>query len=269
MNHTDNLSKVILLVGFVTTIGIHVPANAAIVTFSDKAAFLAATGATSATGPLPDLGSTATVTVGSVTFSITPPSSALFIGAGSPTPPCNDVIGCDWTTLLPGPDIAISDIENLNADLAGPVFSLGFDFVEPSDPAACYATCFDSTFTVILKNDAETVGTFLFNAPNDVAAFIGVWTDMPFNRVEIRDTTATIDDEYFGEFFTGTNPAVVPDVSGCTQLQGTPLTGRKVRLRQSFESDQTTTTDAAGCYKFDAAVSGKNFKVIINGPIVP
>jgi Ca2+-binding RTX toxin-like protein len=62
------------------------------------------------------------------------------------------------------------------------------------------------------------VDTFLFNAPDDVLAFVGVWSDRPFDKVEIRDTTATIDDEYFGEVFTGATPlqfcTKAPDFDG-------------------------------------------------------
>jgi len=178
-----------------------VSANATIITFSDKAQFLASTGSTSATGPLPNLSSVGnSQTIGSVTFSVLS-DSQLYIGRG----------GGDWTSLHPGNDIAISGPEDLNVDLASPVLALGFDFVEPKN-TPCYANiCYDSTFTVTLKNGTNTVDSFMFNAPDDVLAFVGVWTDTPFNRVEIRDTTATSDNEYFGQFYTGTTHASVPE----------------------------------------------------------
>ena len=47
-------------------------------------------------------------------------------------------------------------------------------------------------------------------SPDDVLAFIGVWTDAPFDRIEIIDTTATIDNEYFGKFYTGTVAIPIP-----------------------------------------------------------
>src|SRR5438046_2008995 len=90
-------------------------AHAASITFSNKALFLAVTGATSATGPLPNLGAVgglgATQTVGSVTLGIAAPSSGWYMGVPS-DPSCGGVSGCDWTTRLPGPDIAISGSEN-------------------------------------------------------------------------------------------------------------------------------------------------------------
>ena len=180
-------------------------ASAAITVFNDKTTFLTTTGATSATGPLPNLGkiagdAAASQTVGTVTFTITPPSSELFIGAAG----VGGVPGSDWTLLNPGPDIAMSDIENLNVDLAAPVLALGFDIVEPSfGPSVIAGTGFvDSTFSVTLKNGGVFVDSFQFNVPDDVIAFVGVSSDLPFDRVEIRDITATNDDEFWGEFYT-------------------------------------------------------------------
>jgi len=224
-----------ILLSIVFLVAASSEANATLLTFSDRTTFLTATGATSATGPLPNLGFVpGSQTVGSVTFSITPPSSALFIGGlGTGIP------GGDWTTLLPGNDIAISDVENLNAALSSPVFSLGFDFAEPNVAAECFAPCFDSTFGVTLKNGAITVGSFTFNAPDEVAAFVGVWTSDPFSRVEIRDLTATIDDEYFGQFYTGAAP--VPALEPATLLllgsglAGLGLWGLRKMNRRSME----------------------------------
>jgi len=204
-------SLTILLLGFFLVFSlVEIPnASAVITVFNDKTTFLTNTGSTSATGSLPDLGliaggAAATQTLGSVTFTITTPSSELYVGAAGVGIPGND-----WTTINPGPDIAISDIENLNADLASPVIALGFDVIEPTTGIGCVSTtCVDSTFSVTLKNGPTTVGSFQFNAPDDVLAFVGVSSTLPFDRVEIRDITANIDDEYFGEFYTKT-PSVV------------------------------------------------------------
>ncbi len=200
------MNKPLIGILFVLVLGLFgfEDASAAITVFNDKTTFLIDTGATSATGPLPNLGlipgdAAASQTVGTVTFTITPPSSELYIGAAG----VNPVPGLDWTTINPGPDIAISDIENLNADLSSAVFSLGFDFVEPTTGFGCNnTTCVDSTFSVTLKNGPTTVDSFQFNAPNDVLAFVGVQSDTAFDRVEIREITGNNDDEYFGEFYT-------------------------------------------------------------------
>ena len=182
-----------------------VQAHATTITFDDKAAFLAATGATSATGPLPDLGGPfSSRTVGSVTFS----GASFFIGAAG-------VAGVpgDWYSLLPGNDIAINDVENIDVDFSSPVFSMGFDFAEPDTtipvPYGNQGNPFgiDSTFMVTLKLGGALVDTFSFNAPDDVVSFVGVWTDSAFDRAEIREIVGGIDDEYFGEFYSGTRPA--------------------------------------------------------------
>ena len=189
--------------------------NALITTFDDKPTFLATTGATSATGPLPDLGlipggGGAVQTVGQATFSITPPSSQLYIGTAGQV----GIVNNDWTLRLAGPDIAISDIENLNVDLSNPVFSFGIDFTEPEFDPNVGAAFVESTFTVTLLNGAVIVDSFSASRPNDSAEFLGVWSDSIFDRVEIRETTGGLENEFFGEVFTGTTPLFERTVAG-------------------------------------------------------
>ena len=158
--------------------------------------------------------------VNTVTITSVPPSGNLFIGTNNPS------FNNDWTSIIPGHDIAISGTENLDIVFAAPVFSFGIQFHEPTcnnrnDGNNCpigalgqvepgtnlpSGSELDSTFSVTLKNGATTVGTFSFNAPDDVFAFVGVHSDMSFNKVEIRETTGTNDNEYFGEIFTGNTP---------------------------------------------------------------
>jgi hypothetical protein len=185
-------------------------AHGATTTFDDKAVFLAATGATSATGPLPNLGlipggTAASQTLGTLTFSITPPSSQLFVGSAGLSFP-------DWYPPLVGNDMAISDIENLNVDSAGRISSFGFDIVEPDSTMPPFSPSnfptTDATFTITLKNGGTVVDTLIYSPPNDVVAFWGLWADVSFDRVEIHETMGGIDDEYFGQFYTG--PTVIP-----------------------------------------------------------
>lgn len=193
----------------VLTLAAAVPAAAvttAITTYSDRAAFLAATGSTDATGALPNLGQWGgSYTAGSVTYSSA--SGALWVGGGT-------TVG-DWTTWLPDSEVAIDGVEHLDLHLAAPVFSLGFDFVEPgrpvSAPGGCWVNpCVDSTFSVSLFDaGGASVGSFSFNAADDVAAFVGVSASQAFSRVQIRETTGTHDDEYFGRVYT--NTAAVPE----------------------------------------------------------
>jgi hypothetical protein len=214
--------RALLFTALVTGLGLQSGANAALVTFSDQTTFLTATGATSATGALPNLGAIppASGTVGSVTFSSVAPSGTLFIG------PAGLVPGDDWYGPLPGNDIAISGSENLDAVFAGPVYSFGFVFAEPSSSTMppWGGSAVDSTFTVTLRIGATFVDSFTFNAPDDFIppSFVGAWSDTAFDRVEIRETTGGIDDEYFGEFFTGTTPVPVP---AAVWLLGSALVG--------------------------------------------
>ena len=183
-------------------------ADAAITTFSDKAAFLSATAATNRSGTLPNLGlvpggASASFSAGGVTFAISPPSSSLYCGYFSNDPLTDP---SHVSALLPGPVIAISERENLNAQFDGPVFSAGFDFVEPSVGTSAGCFYFDSTFTMTLKRNGLAVGSLTFNVPDDVAAFAGVQSDVAFDRLEIRETIGGCDNEFFGQFYTGTRP---------------------------------------------------------------
>ncbi len=213
--------KAVITAALLGGIGLHTGADAALVTFSDQTTFLTATGASSATGALPNVGAVppASGTVGSVTFSSVAPSATLFIGAAG----VGVVPAGDWYVPLAGFEIAISGSENLDAVFAGPVYSFGFVFAEPNSTMPSWGgSPVDSTFTVTLRNGATFVDSFTFNAPDDAISFVGAWTDAAFDRVEIRETTGGIDDEYFGEFFTGTTPVPVPTAAW---LLGSALLG--------------------------------------------
>ena len=208
-------------------------AEANLATFSNQATFLSATGATSATGALPDLvGVHSSVQIGGVTF--TDVNGWKFYVGG-----LSGYLQNDWTTLLAGNEIAVNHAENLNVAFNAPVYSAGFDFAEPtslsaSSPYANYAAYpyADSVFTVTLKNNTTTVGAFTFNAPDEVASFVGVWSDMAFNRMEIRETTGDIEDDYFGQFYTGGVAMPVPEPETyALMLVGLGLVGFAARRR--------------------------------------
>ncbi|MDH3669561.1 MAG: hypothetical protein OES46_00145 [Gammaproteobacteria bacterium] len=208
--HAYTVTGAVLLAAVTALVSFGIQAQATLLTFDDKAAFLAATGASSATGPLPNVGGVSTNrTVGSATFINR--TSGFFIGAvGVPQVPTGD-----WYAPLPGNDIAINQRENIDVAFASPVFSMGFDFAEPDVtmpvPYGNQGRPFgvDSTFMVTLIDGATPVDTFTFNAPDDVISFVGVWSDTAFDRAEIREIEGGIDDEYFGEFYTGTIPLSV------------------------------------------------------------
>jgi hypothetical protein len=90
-------------------------------TYTDKAAFLAAT---SATGPIPNLGQVDSATVGSLFFRPTSVDDTLYIGAfGSVAAP-------DWYPPAAGNEIAMT-AEHLTVEAGVPAYSLGFEFIEP------------------------------------------------------------------------------------------------------------------------------------------
>ena len=173
----------------------------ALQTFTDREAFIADTGAISASGDLPDLGQVADrVTIGSITLSLALGANTIFVGAsGTGAEP-------DWYPLLPGNDIALG-VESLQVQTAAPVYALGFDFAEPDATMPSYGgTPVDSTFDVVLYSGSTEVGRTSFNADDDVAAFVGIWSERSFDRATIVDRTGNADDEFFGSFYTGLLP---------------------------------------------------------------
>lgn len=190
-----------------------VPAPAALLVYSDQSTFLSATGAAAAHTPFADIGSVATPYVrDSLTFDLGPGATQLFSGLGPG----------DWSSLIPGSELALSSSEDLDVSIASAVFSFGFQFHEPSasrpagtpviDTCNLTSACTDSTFVVTLFSGAANVGGFSFNVLDDTLGFVGVWSDVAFDRVEIRETVGTNDNEFFGQFYTG-QTAPVPEPS--------------------------------------------------------
>ena len=202
-----------------------------IIVFDDKADFLSATGATEAANFDDRVGGTYNATydqwnmgrgfaVGDLQFD----SESLDFWVG------------EWTGLLAGDELAISGPEDMDVtviNLGGDVFSLGFEFVEPSGAGTNVplAERMDSTFAVSLFSGGTSIDSFSFNAPDDQAAFIGIWSypDQGFDSVQIRETIGTHDNEYFGEFYLGAEPVPVP---GAVLLGILGLGAVGVRLRK-------------------------------------
>ena len=179
--------------------------SAAIIQYNDQLSFLADTSATSA-GTISNSGlttlSTSSATVGSLSFeSATTGTTTHFL---------------DWTTVISGNELAFGGVENFNIHIAGSAFSLGFDAYEPTSTAqnnGCNVTpCVDSTFTFALYNNVTYLDQFSFNLVDNSLDFVGVHSDVAFNRIEIREISGTNDNEFFGNFLIG-NTALTTNVN--------------------------------------------------------
>ena len=170
------MKAIMVLVGaLVLTSALASPAQADDVRlYFDKAKFIADTGASSATGPLPDVGiildadvdpPVSSYTLGSITLGLTLGSDNVFMGTGGiPGFP-------DWYPGTPGHDLAFG-WERFQVSTTGPVYSFGFDIVEPDVTMPSFGgTPEESTYEFLLFNGNLHVGTVLFDGkkiPNDV-----------------------------------------------------------------------------------------------------
>lgn len=179
--------------------------------FDNRNQFANITGATTASGPLPDVASVLnSYQSGSVIFYDVNGYGFWLGGISNLLPP-------DWSQLLAGNQLAINSLENLNVIFDSPVYSAGFDFVEPAANSSnhpyandAFYPFVDSTFTVTLKNATDLIARFDFNRPEEIASFVGVWSNQAFDRLEIRETIGGIEDDYFGNFYSGLQPMPVP-----------------------------------------------------------
>jgi hypothetical protein len=203
MRNPALLRNASLLLG---VLGVSAQSMAATVTFSDLTAFQAATGAV-AEAPLPNAGvqQNAPLTVGAYTISLGPGASNLIVGsiqeAFHPAP---------WTSRIAGNQIALSGVEDLNVQFSSSVFAFGFEMVEPENDPNVFAPFVDSLFTVSLFSANTNVGSFTVSPPNDAAVFVGVWSDIAFDRIEIRETVGASENEFFGQLYSGSVPLPEP-----------------------------------------------------------
>ena len=207
-------------------------ASKAAVVYSDKSTFLAATGSTQATTAYPNTGDHQYLgfTSGSVTFHAVAESSYT-----------TGYLYLDPSSIrLPGNVISINAFEDIDAAFAAPVRAFGFDFHEPHFDPNINAPFEDSTFTVTLRMNAVSVDSFSFNAPDDVAAFVGASSAFQFNNVRIRETVGGVENEFFGQFYTSaslpaSDPSAVPEpATWALMIGGFGLAGAALRRRRAF-----------------------------------
>lgn len=170
--------------------------------FDNEGDFVALTGA-APTDPLPNLGLVSTPwQFGSLSFSFLPPSNALTVGSGGDD---------DWSQLLPGNQLGLSGQEFLVITSQSPLKSFGFYLHEPGDNIVCSAgspancPCVPSTYRVRAKSGTQIVAEHTFEPDRDVAVFVGLASEVGFDRVEIEEIVGTCDNEYFGPFLFGSH----------------------------------------------------------------
>jgi len=194
--------------------------NAATVTFDERGTFLAATSA-SAAGPIPagpGLRGESSFTFNHLTFT-SHAASSFFIDSNEP----------DFGIRIPGFDLVVNDVESFNIDFSTPVFSLGFDFHEPENDPNVNGSFVDSQFEITLLSGLSVVDSFTFTRPNDSLEFVGVWTSDSFDRIELRETTGGLENEFFGNFATGVTPIPEPSAASLVALIGFCLIAHRRR----------------------------------------
>ena len=108
----------------------------------------------------------------------------------------------EWSSLLPGKEIAITGTEGMEFNFTTPVNAFGYDFMESTIPLTGYGEAqVDSTFVISIYNGTTKLTEYTFTPANDVVSFFGVSSAQTFNRVVIQETVGTVDDELYGKLY--------------------------------------------------------------------
>lgn len=95
----------------------------------------------------------------------------------------------DWSSLLPGKEVAITGTEGMEFNFTTPVNAFGYDFMESTTPLTGYGEAqVDSTFVISVYNGTTKLTEYTFTPANDVVSFFGVSSTQTFNRVVIQET---------------------------------------------------------------------------------
>ncbi len=78
----------------------------------------------------------------------------------------------DWSSLLPGKEIAITGKEGMEFNFTTPVNAFGYDFAELTTSLPGWpATIIDSTFVISVYNGTTKLTEYTFTPVNDIASF--------------------------------------------------------------------------------------------------
>jgi len=191
-------------------------------TFTDKAAFLAASGSsTNHTGGVTPQDTRSETYSGGLTISALGP---LLVSASQLPAGDNGIPNA----------LLVSGVENLNFDFSAQRFGFGLNIFEPTnrDISGCNTSCEDSVFTFTFKNAGTIVGSETFAPKDDVVEFFGVVLTSGVDRVEMREFTGKNDNEFFGGFVSTDALAPVPLPASAVFLLGGLAGLRVMRRRQ-------------------------------------
>lgn len=127
----------------------------------------------------------------------TPAPRTILSGTGGPS---------QWSTLIAGPEIAISGTEVLNV-YGSDLKSISFDIHEPTRNGSqtnftdtCNATCVQSTFRVSIFAGTTLLDFIDISPIDDALTFVGLTSSVAFDRLQVMEIIGTADNEFFGNF---------------------------------------------------------------------
>lgn len=112
----------------------------------------------------------------------------------------------EWSTLIPGADIAVSGKEDFQ--ISGPGM-LGMSFLvhEPTFNGSnsnftdtCNAQCAESIYQISVFDNQNMLDSIQIGLLNDALTFVGISSKQSFNRVVVNEIVGTFDNEFFGGF---------------------------------------------------------------------
>lgn len=149
-----------------------------------------------------------------------------FVITAAPGSSINTDYGAFTDKFAPDPYVILNGEENfdIRIDFTTAIFGFGMDVYEPQASTAKFngcnvGTCVESTFQISIFSGGLLLDSFSFSPDNEVLDFIGYASATPFDKLEIRETVGTNDNEFFGRFVSSTTPlAAVPLPAGLPLL---------------------------------------------------